>query len=43
MPGLNGLDLVKHCQSLRPDTPIVLITGYGDRGLEEQAARAGAY
>jgi FixJ family two-component response regulator len=43
LPGLQGLELLEECRRIRPDTPVVLITGYGDRELEEEAARRGAY
>jgi len=43
LPRLDGLELLYECQQIRPDTPVILITGYGDRELEEKAARCGAY
>lgn len=43
LPGLNGLEVLVECRQIRPDTPVILITGYGDRELEEQAAKSGAY
>jgi FixJ family two-component response regulator len=43
LPGLQGLELLEECRRIRPETPVVLITGYGDRELEEEAARRGAY
>src|SRR5688500_18902697 len=43
LPGLNGLQLLTEGQRIRPDTPVILISGYGDRELEDEAARAGAY
>lgn len=43
MPGMDGLELVEQCQRLRPDSPVVLMTGYGDRELEAQASKRGAY
>jgi two-component system nitrogen regulation response regulator NtrX len=43
MSGLDGLRLVKECRRLRPDTPIVLITGYGDREMQREALHSGAY
>lgn len=43
LPALQGLELLAECRRIRPDTPVVLITGYGDRELEEEAARCGAY
>jgi DNA-binding NtrC family response regulator len=43
LPGLDGLQLLTECQRIRPDTPVVLISGYGNRELEDESARAGAY
>jgi DNA-binding NtrC family response regulator len=43
LPGLDGLQLLTECQRIRPDTPVILISGYGDRDIEDEAARAGAY
>jgi DNA-binding NtrC family response regulator len=43
MPGMDGLELVQRCRQLRPDSPVVLMTGYGDRELEAQASKCGAY
>jgi len=43
MPGLNGIDFLKECKTVRPDIPIILLTGYGTRELEEEAYREGAY
>jgi DNA-binding NtrC family response regulator len=43
LPRLDGIALLHECQHIRPDTPVVLISGYGDMELEEKAARCGAY
>ena len=43
MPGMDGLALIKQLQSLCPETPMLLITGHGERELAIQALRAGAY
>jgi len=43
MPGLDGLRLVRECKRLRPSTPVVLVTGYGDQNVEAQALHLGAY
>jgi len=40
MPGLDGLHLAAHARTLRPDLPVVLITGHTDR-LDE-VLQAGA-
>ncbi|GCE28614.1 hybrid sensor histidine kinase/response regulator [Dictyobacter alpinus] len=43
MPGMDGIELLSHIRELRPDTPVVLITGHGDHGLAIKAIRGGAY
>jgi len=43
MPGMDGLALLPEVDKLRPDTPVLLITGHGDRDLAIQALRGGAY
>jgi len=43
LPGLDGLGLLKKMQAIQPETPLVLVTGYGDRELEADAALKGAY
>lgn len=43
LSGLDGLRLLRECKRLRPGTPIVLVTGYGDRELETEALHLGAY
>jgi len=43
LPGLDGLALLYECHQIRPDTPVILITGYGDVQLEQLAAERGAY
>lgn len=43
MPGMDGLQLLAEIGTHRPDTPTLVITGYGERNLVVQALRAGAY
>jgi PAS domain S-box-containing protein len=43
MPGMDGLVLLGHVRTLRPDTPTLVITGHGEHDLAVQALRAGAY
>ena len=43
MPGMDGLVLLGHVRTLRPDTPTLVITGHGEHDLAIQALRAGAY
>lgn len=43
MPGMDGLALLRHVRTLRPATPMLLITGHGEHDLAIQALRGGAY
>src|SRR2546426_10039328 len=43
MPRMDGLALLAEIRARRPDTPILLITGHGERDLAVQALRGGAY
>jgi len=43
MPGIDGLELLAEIRLQRPDTPTVMITGYGEHDLVVQALRGGAY
>jgi DNA-binding NtrC family response regulator len=43
MPGMDGLALLAEIRARRPDTPILMMTGHGDRQLAIQALRGGAY
>jgi FixJ family two-component response regulator len=42
MPGMSGLDLMKHLAARGMTTPVVLITARSDANLEARAAIAGA-
>ena len=42
MPGYCGLDLLKAAQSIRPDLPVALASGYVTSEISEQALAAGA-
>jgi FixJ family two-component response regulator len=42
MPGMSGLDLMKHLAAQGSTTPVVLITARSDVNLEAKAAAAGA-
>jgi len=42
MPGMNGLDLLAEIRARRPDTPTLMITGYGENDLVVGALRGGA-
>lgn len=43
MPGLNGIDLLQECAVACPDTPVIMLTGYGSQALEQDALDHGAY
>ena len=41
MPGLNGIELAREIQKIRPDIPIILCTGFSEKVTEETAAKSG--
>jgi len=43
IPGMDGLELLAEIRTHRPDTPTLMITGYGEHDLVVPALRAGAY
>jgi two-component system response regulator FixJ len=43
MPGISGLDLVKHLNDRGCVRPIILITGHGDIDMAVSAVKAGAF
>jgi len=42
MPGHTGLDVIRAIKAIRPDMPILLVSGYLSDKVREQAKRAGA-
>ncbi|HUO94795.1 MAG TPA: GAF domain-containing protein [Steroidobacteraceae bacterium] len=42
MPGSTGFDIIRAVKALRPDMPVVLVSGYVSEKVAEQARRAGA-
>ena len=42
MPGLSGIDVLKEIKNLKPDTEIIVITGYGTLNNAQEAIRFGA-
>src|SRR3712207_4111951 len=43
MPGLSGLELLGHLRQEQPDTPVIVISGIGDREHAEGLTRLGAF
>jgi two-component system, sensor histidine kinase and response regulator len=43
LPRLDGIALLSECREIRPDTLVLLISGFGDVQLERLAAQRGAY
>ncbi|MDB5620308.1 response regulator FixJ [Tardiphaga sp.] len=42
MPGVNGMDLLRSLKTIRPDLPIIIMTGHGDIPLAVEAIKLGA-
>jgi CheY-like chemotaxis protein len=42
MPGLGGSELAEHIRELRPDLPVIVVSGYGGPDLQRRALTAGA-
>ena len=42
LPGMSGLDLLRHLQQVGPKIPAVMVTGKADVGMAVQAMKAGA-
>jgi DNA-binding NtrC family response regulator len=43
MPGMSGLELLKHARSQYPQTPIIVLTAFGTVDTAVEAMKAGAY
>lgn len=43
MPGLSGLELISFVRQRRPDTPVIVISGIGDRPHAEGLTKLGAF
>jgi len=43
MPGLSGLELLHRAGAIKADTPVIVITAYGDIETAVEAMRAGAF
>jgi DNA-binding NtrC family response regulator len=42
MPGLSGIEVLKEIRKLKPDTEVIVITGYGTLNNAQEAIRFGA-
>ena len=42
MPGIDGLELLRHVKQRRPDLPVMMVTAYGDDERRRRAAEYGA-
>ena len=42
MPGMTGLELLRHARALRPDLPVIMVSAYGDGPTRERALEGGA-
>jgi two-component system, LuxR family, response regulator FixJ len=42
MPKMNGLEVQERLQAIRPDLPVIIITGHGDIAMAVGAMKAGA-
>jgi DNA-binding NtrC family response regulator len=43
MPGMDGIELCRRAQALRPDVPVIVFTAFGSMETAVQAIRAGAW
>ena len=43
MPGLNGLDFLSQSKKIRPEVPVILISGHGNDETRLEAQAAGAF
>ena len=43
LPGMDGMELLRHLQRHQPDLPIVMVTGHGDERLAAEAMKLGAF
>ena len=43
MPEMTGLELIKAIKSISPDTPIIIVTAYGDKELNYSFVKEGAF
>lgn len=43
LPDINGMEMVKRCKTLAPDTEIIMVTGFGSTEKAVEATKAGAF
>ena len=43
LPDLDGIEMVRRCKEISPDTEIIMITGYGSTEKTIEATKAGAF
>ena len=43
MPGADGLLLLQHVKKMHPDTPFIMLTGWGSDDIERKSRQMGAY
>jgi two-component system response regulator AtoC len=43
LPDLNGIEMVKRCKEISPDTEIIMVTGFGSMEKAIDATKAGAF
>jgi DNA-binding NtrC family response regulator len=43
MPGIDGMDVLRHVRELTPDVPVIMITGHATLDSAVDAMKAGAY
>jgi DNA-binding NtrC family response regulator len=43
MPGMIGLDVLRHIAKTRPHTAVIVLTGHGSCDLKDEAIRLGAF
>ncbi|PJK16824.1 two-component system response regulator [Chryseomicrobium excrementi] len=42
IPGMNGIEILKHMKREKPDVPVMMMTAYGELNLIEEAKELGA-
>lgn len=42
IPGMDGIEILKHIKKMKPDIPVVMMTAYGELGVVNEALELGA-